>query len=73
MTDDEIKQFGEKLRAAMPPLRRAEPSRDLWPSFLQKANEPWVRVPWFDWALAALAACAVIFFPGVIPTLLYHL
>lgn len=73
MNDQELKQFGEKLRAAMPPLRRAELGRDLWPSFLQKANEPRVRVPWFDWALAALAVGALIFFPGVIPTLLYHL
>ena len=30
------------------------------------------RVPWFDWALAALAAAALLIFPGIIPALLYH-
>ena len=30
------------------------------------------RVPWFDWALAALATAALLFFPGIIPALLYH-
>ena len=73
MNDRELKQLGGKLRAAMPPLQRAELYRDLWPAFLQKANSPRVRIPWFDWALAALAATALIFFPGVIPALLYHL
>ncbi len=31
-----------------------------------------IRVTWFDWALAALAAAALIFYPGIIPALLYH-
>ncbi len=73
MNDLERKEFSQKLRSAMPPSRRTELSRDLWPDFLQKANTPLVRIPWFDWALAALAATALIFFPGVIPALLYHL
>lgn len=30
------------------------------------------RIPWFDWALAALAAAALLIFPGIIPALLYH-
>ncbi|GAC1638951.1 MAG: hypothetical protein NVS9B14_19820 [Candidatus Acidiferrum sp.] len=73
MNDRGLKEFGETLRAAMPPLNRTELTRDLWPSLLQKFNEPQVRVPWFDWALAALAAVTLVFFPGVIPALLYHL
>ena len=73
MNDLQIKQLGEKLRAAMPPLQRTELPRDLWPDFLQRANAPRVRIPWFDWALAALTAAALILFPGVIPALLYHL
>jgi hypothetical protein len=32
-----------------------------------------VRVPWFDWALLATAGVAAIFFPALIPALLYHL
>ena len=30
------------------------------------------RVHWFDWALAALATAALVFFPAIIPALLYH-
>jgi len=73
MNDRELKELGEKLRTAMPPLQNTELKRDLWPDLLRKMHEPRVRVPWFDWALAALAAGALIFFPGVIPALLYHL
>jgi hypothetical protein len=41
---------------------------------LQRLDEAQpVRFPWFDWVLAALASAALIFFPGVIPAVLYHL
>ncbi len=73
MNDRELKELGEKLRDAIPPLRQTELSRDLWPAMLKKLGEPRVRVPWFDWLLAALAAAVLIFFPGAIPALLYHL
>jgi hypothetical protein len=73
MNDRELKTLGDKLRAAMPPQMRAELSRDLWPVFLQKTSKHRIHVPWFDWALVALAAGALIFFPGIIPALLYHL
>ena len=73
MNDQELGQVGKKLRAAFPPKLDVELNRDLWPDFLQKMQEPRVRVPWFDWALAALATGVLIFFPGVIPALLYHL
>lgn len=73
MNDREFKEFTERLRKAIPPLRHLELSQDLWPAMLQKMSEPRVRVPWFDWLLAAVAAAVLIFFPGVIPALLYHL
>ncbi len=73
MNDQELKELGEKLRRAVPPLRQPELRRDLWPDLLQKMNEPRVRIPWFDWALAALAAAVLIFSPAAIPALLYHL
>jgi hypothetical protein len=73
MNDRELKELGEKLRKAIPPLQQPELNRDLWPGMLQKINEPRVRVPWFDWLLAAAAAAVLIFFPGAIPALLYHL
>lgn len=73
MNDREFEEFGKKLRDAVSPLRRPELNRDLWPAMLQKMSEPPFRVPWFDWLLAAAAAAVLIFFPGAIPALLYHL
>ena len=73
MNDQELKELAKKLRDAIPPLRQPELSRDLWPATLRKMSEPRVRVPWFDWLLAALAAAVLIFFPGAIPAVLYHL
>jgi hypothetical protein len=71
------------LRQNIPPLGNAdlELRRDLWPQFKQRldnenardhARQP-LHIPWFDWALAAFAAAALIFFPGIIPALFYHL
>jgi len=73
MNDREFKELDKKLRDAIPPLRQPELGRDLWPAMLQKMNEPRVRVPWSDWLLAAVAAAVLLFFPGAIPALLYHL
>jgi hypothetical protein len=73
MSDRELKELRKKLREAIPSLHQPELSRDLWPALLQKMSEPRVRVPWFDWLLATLAAAVLIFFPGAIPALLYHL
>ena len=62
------------LKQSITPVRDAELRRDLWPQMLQRLDEAQpVRVPWFDWVLAALASAALIFFPGAIPALLYHL
>jgi hypothetical protein len=67
----------EELREAVPPLdafeNGAELRRDLWPDMLRRLERPRVRVPWFDWALLATAGAAAIFFPALIPALLYHL
>jgi hypothetical protein len=62
------------LKRAVPPWRNTELRRDLWPAMLKRldAGQP-MRVPWFDWALAALLTAALLLFPGVIPALLYHL
>ena len=65
-----------------------EPRIDLWPrlharieseqpadpttSANRATSSIRIGVPWFDWALAALAAAALFFFPGIIPGLLYH-
>ena len=74
----EIKHF---LRQTAQPLSvdQLEPRTDLWPRLRSRIesrspsaalmNTP---IPWFDWALAALAATALLLFPGIIPALLYH-
>jgi len=66
----------EEIRAA---LKRAfaEPDtdlrRDLWPAMLQRLETPTMRVPWYDWALAACVVAAVAFFPKIVLFLAYHL
>jgi hypothetical protein len=74
---DEFANMRGKLRDAMPPLdelgNEAELHRDLWPEMLRRLEQSPRGVPWFDWALLASAAAAAIFFPALIPALLYHL
>jgi hypothetical protein len=72
----EFADMREELRDAVPPIDQlesgAELRRDLWPDMLRRMDRPRVRVPWFDWALLAVAGAATIFFPALIPALLYH-
>ena len=51
----------------------SELQRDLWPQMLARLDRQPGRVPWFDWALLALAAILAFMSPGIIPVLLYHL
>lgn len=68
--DNEIQKL---LKRSIPPVADTELRRDLWPEMLKKLSEQPVRVPWFDWALAAILSALLIVFPEVIPALLYHL
>ncbi len=61
------------LKQAFAPMRDTELRRDLWPHMLRRLEEQPFRIPWFDWALAAILGAVLIFFPGAIPALLYHL
>ena len=70
---EEFKDLREKLRGALLPIGQAELRRDLWPDMLRRLEQPPIRVSWFDWALLGVAAAAAIFFPALIPALLYHL
>jgi hypothetical protein len=74
MNDNDHKDLRDLLKQNIAPVKDTELRHDLWPQMLQRLDrqQP-VRVPWFDWALAAVAAAALILFPGVIPALLYHL
>jgi hypothetical protein len=70
------KEMKDLLKQAIPPAPDKELRRDLWPQMLRKLEEhpaPALPVPWFDWALAAILCAVLVFFPGSIPALLYHL
>ena len=77
MSNEELtNEMKELLKQSISPVQDAELRRDLWPQMLRKLDEqplPVATVPWFDWALAALAGAALLFFPGIIPALFYHL
>ena len=77
MSNDEInKEMKELLKQAIAPMKDSELRRDLWPQMLAKLEKqpaPVHAIPWFDWALAALAGATLLFFPGIIPALFYHL
>ena len=68
------KELKMLLQQEFPPCKNAELRRDLWPEMLRRldAQKP-MRMPWFDWALVAAVATALLLFPGTIPALLYHL
>jgi hypothetical protein len=74
--EENHKEIKELLKQAIPPAQHTELQRDLWPQMLRKLDEqpaPAFNVPWFDWALAAILSAVLVFFPGSIPALLYHL
>jgi hypothetical protein len=69
------KELQALLKREFPPLQDAELQRDLWPQMFRRldAQPGPFRVPWFDWALAAAVAAALLIFPSAIPALLYQL
>jgi hypothetical protein len=66
------RQIREALRQSFPPVN-TELRRDLWPAVLHKLDASPTRVPWYDWALLALAASVFVFFPRLIFIFAYHL
>jgi hypothetical protein len=73
MADQDEKEIRELLKQAIAPQNDTELRHDLWPEMLKRLDQQPTPVPWFDWALAGLLGAALIFFPGAIPALLYHL
>ena len=52
----------------------AELKRDLWPDMRRRLDQrPAVRIPPFDWALAAAVVAWAVAFPEGLLALLYHL
>lgn len=73
MNPHDDNELRELLKRSIAPMNDTELHHDLWPRMLRRLEQQQrLRVPWFDWALAAVAAATLIFFPGVIPALLYH-
>jgi hypothetical protein len=74
MSERDENQVREALKSALEPIGEADLQRDLWPQMLQRLDsQEAVRVAWFDWILAALLGAACLFYPGMVPALLYHL
>jgi len=73
MNEQNDKEISDLLKRSIAPITDTELRRDLWPDMLKKLSQQPVRVPWFDWALAAILSALLFVFPGTIPALLYHL
>lgn len=67
--DDKVRQL---LKQNIRPVNQ-ELQRDLWPQMLRRFEAQPAAVPWFDWALVAVAVLSIILVPSTIPLLLYHL
>ncbi len=59
-------------RAAGGPADR-ELKRDLWPEMLRRLERPPMRLPWWDWLLAAALLACLLIVPETIPLVLYQL
>jgi hypothetical protein len=70
---EEERELRALLKREFPPLQDAGLQRDLWPQMLRRLDAQRVRIPWFDWALAAAVAAALVLFPDAIPAWLYQL
>ncbi len=63
----------ELLKRAVGGPADRELKRDLWPAMLRRLERPPVRVPWWDWALAAALLACLLLFPETVPLVLYQL
>jgi len=73
MNRHEIDDIKNLLKDSLRPAAGLELQRDLWPAMHRRLDQPAFHVPWWDWTLLAAATALLLFFPGVIPALLYHL
>jgi len=61
------------VRGAIGPVADPGLKRDLWPRMQARLDATPVRVPWWDWALAAALVACLLAFPAAIPAVLYQL
>jgi hypothetical protein len=73
MNRHENEKLETLLRTAIVPIDDSELKHDLWPQMLVRLEVGVARVPWFDWALAALVAGWILVDRQTILALLYHL
>jgi hypothetical protein len=73
MNRHEIDDIKNLLKDSLGPVAGLELQRDLWPAMLRRLDQPAFHVPWWDWTLLAAATALLLFFPGMVPALLYHL
>lgn len=74
--NDQQERITQVLKTSLPAMGSGDETqlrRDLWPAMLKRLEAPPSAVPWFDWALLATVAAWLVFFPGAIPVMLYHL
>ncbi len=67
--DEAVKEL---LQRAVGRVGDRELKRDLWPEMLRQLDRTPVRVPWWDWALAAALLACLFLFPETIPLVLYQ-
>jgi hypothetical protein len=72
MNDHNDDKFRQLLKQNIRPVN-AGLERDLWPQMLRRFEARPAAVPWFDWALGAVAVLTLVLVPSTIPLLLYHL
>ncbi len=68
--DEAVKEL---LKRAAGGAADRELKRDLWPDMLRRLERPPVRLPWWDWVLAAALVAALLLLPETIPLVLYQL
>lgn len=76
MNEHEPERIERLLKTTLPSSSSgtgAELRRDLWPVMRKRLAARPKEIPWFDWALFAVVAAWLVFFPGAIPVLVYHL
>lgn len=72
MTVNDHDEVGKLLRDAYSE-DSAGLQRDLWPAMLRRIESRTVRVPWYDWLLAAGSLAALVLLPGFLMVLAYHI
>lgn len=74
MNDLKKEQFSKFLKEAFLSESEHELARDLWPKMHRRLLDgPSLRVPWFDWVLAAVTVAICFLIPEIFAGLLFHL